>query len=128
MYRRSDQASSIMPTSGIYGGKTTFASTPLSPRLSCSFSMFLSSSFSYPVLSFTHSRIVFISSSPLALFASYLFPRSSLSLSLSFFSLGLSLSFSLWLVLATVSSAAASLAFHYRRSMECIGLSQHLRR
>lgn len=53
MHRRSDQASGIMPTSGIYGGKTTFASTLSLP-------VYLSLSSSRPVLSFTPSRTVFI--------------------------------------------------------------------
>ena len=65
MHRRSDQASSIMPTSGIYGGKTTFAST-------LSLHVYLSLSSSRPVLSFTPSR-------------TFIFVSLSLSLSLSLF-------------------------------------------
>lgn len=116
MHRRSDQASGIMPTSGIYGGKTTFASTLSLP---------ISLSFFFSSCSFLHTL------------AHRLYLRLSPSLSVSrslcsclflrlYFSLPLSLARSRGV--AHGSRAAASLAFHYRCSMECIGLSQHLRR
>lgn len=66
MHRRSGQASGIMPTSGIYAGKTTFASTlplPLSPSLLLSFS-FLSLSvclFHLTVLCLTNNILSFSS-------------------------------------------------------------------
>lgn len=72
MHRRSDRASGIMPTSGIYGGKTTFASTLSLP-------IYLSLSPSCPALSFTPSRTVFI----FVFLYSYLFLRLFFSLPLS---------------------------------------------
>lgn len=129
MHRRSGQASGIMPTSGIYGGKTTFASAPsLSIPLSLSTSPLLAVSLSFSLLLFllhTHSLTIFIFVSLSRSLCSYLVLHLFLSRSLT---LPLDLCpLSLVRCGAQVSSTAASLAFHYWCSMECIGLSQHLR-
>lgn len=100
MHRRSDQASSIMPTSGIYGGKTTFASTLSLP-------IYLSLYSSRPALSFTPSRTVFIFLS--LFFSASPPPPPVLSLSRSLCScLFLRLSFSLPLSLARSRGARVS--------------------
>lgn len=100
MHRRSGQASGIMPTSGIYAGTTTFASTlPLS-----------SSSRLYSTFLLSVHRIDSFPSIPRPVLSIF-FPLSTFPSDRE----------------AHGPRALASLPFHYRRSMECIGLSQHLR-
>lgn len=87
MHRRSGQASGIMPTSGIYGGKTTFASAPsLSIPLSLSTSPLLAVSLSFSLLLFllhTHSLAIFIFVSLSRSLCSYLVLHLFLSRSLT---------------------------------------------
>lgn len=130
MHRRSGRASGIMPTSGIYAGKTTFASTiPLSFSLSFSLSLprpLHSSRFS---VSSTRTGTVSVHrcalSFPSLFFLPFPPPRPTVvpAVILSIFFL-LSLRFDRG-TRCTRCTPAASLAFHYNSAPRYASLSRN---